>query len=244
MSGHSHAKTIKHQKNLTDQKRGQLFSKMARVISIAVKEGGADPTVNSRLQAVIEDAKSKNMPKENIDRAIQNALKTGSEENLEEVSYEAYGPGGVAIIVDGITDNTNRTLGEMKQMLNSHGGKLVGEGAVRWMFDRKGYIVIDLKTQPENFQNKENLELAVIEAGADDIRWDDDTLEVYTKTANLSEVKKKIESQGIKIESSAFDWIAKEEVTIEEKDKESCQKLFDALDENDAVQNVSSNLKM
>jgi YebC/PmpR family DNA-binding regulatory protein len=244
MSGHSHAKTIKHQKNLTDQKRGQFFSKMAMVIAVAVKEGGPNPQTNSRLQAVIEEAKSKNMPKENIERAIQNATGAGADENLEEVSYEAYGPGGIAIIVDGITDNTNRTLGEMKQILNQHGGKLVGEGSVRWMFDRKGYIIIDSKIQPDNFQNKENLEMAVIEAGADDIRWEDDTLEVYTKTANLSEVKKKIEAQGIKVESSALDWIAKEDVSIEEKEKESCQKLFDALDENDAVQNVSSNLKM
>jgi YebC/PmpR family DNA-binding regulatory protein len=243
MSGHSHAKTIKHQKNLTDQKRGQLFSKIARVISLAVKEGGANPEVNSKLQAIIEDAKSKNMPRENIDRAIQNALGGGDEESLEEVSYEAYGPGGIAVIIDGITDNTNRTLGEMKQILNQHGGKLVGEGAVRWMFERKGYIVIDPKAQQENFQNKENLEMAVIEAGADDIRWEEDILDVYTKTTNLNEVKKKMEGQGIKTDSAAFDWIAKEEVSVDEKDKESCQKLFDALDENEAVQNVASNLK-
>src|SRR3989304_4734728 len=112
MSGHSHAKTIKHQKNLTDQKRGQMFSKMARVISVAVKEGGPNPQTNSKLQA---------------------ATGGGSEENLEEVLFEAYGPGGVAIIVDGITDNTNRTLGEMKQILNQHGGKLAGSGSVKWM---------------------------------------------------------------------------------------------------------------
>jgi YebC/PmpR family DNA-binding regulatory protein len=243
MSGHSHAKTIKHQKNLTDQKRGQLFSKMARVISIAVKESGPNPETNSKLQAIIEDAKSKNMPKENIERAIQNAQGADSGENLEEVSYEAYGPGGVAVIIEGITDNTNRTLGEMKQILNQHGGKLVGEGAVRWMFDRKGYIVIDLKSQPENFQNKEGLEMAAIEAGADDLQWSEDALELYTNPASLNETKKKIETQGIKTESAGFGWIAKEEAAVDEKDRESCQKLFDALDENDAVQNVSSNLK-
>jgi YebC/PmpR family DNA-binding regulatory protein len=243
MSGHSHAKTIKHQKNLTDQKRGQLFSKMARVISIAVKEGGPNPETNSRLQAVIEDAKSKNMPKDNIERAIQNAQGAGADENFEEVSYEAYGPGGVAVIIDGITDNTNRTLGDMKQIMNQHGGKLVGEGAVRWMFERKGYIVIDPKAQAENFQNKETLEMAIIEAGADDIKWADEILEVYTKTTNLNEVKKSLEAQGIKADSAAFDWIAKEEVSVDERDREACQKLFDALDENDAVQNVASNLK-
>lgn len=244
MSGHSHAKTIKHQKNLTDQKRGQLFSKMARVISVAVKEGGPNPETNSRLQAIIEDAKGQNMPRENIDRAIQNALGGGAEEHLEEVSYEAYGPGGVAIIIEGITDNTNRTLGEIRQILNQHGGKLVGEGSVKWMFERRGYIIVDPKGQSEDFQNKESLEMSAIEAGADDIRWIEDLLEIYTKIESLGEVKKKIELQGVKIDSAALGWIAKEEISVEEREKESCRKLFDILDENDAVQNVSSNLKL
>ena len=244
MSGHSHAKTIKHQKNLTDQKRGQMFSKMARVIAVAVKEGGPTPETNSRLAAAIEEAKTINMPKENIERAIQNASGTEAGENLEEVSFEAYGPGGVALIIGGITDNTNRTLGEIKQILNQHGGKLAGSGSVKWMFARKGYIVIDPKMQGEKFQNKENLEMAAIEAGADDTRWEEDLLEIYTPAEILAETKRKIASLGVKTESSALGWIAKEEISLDEKLKESCQKLFDALDENDAVQNVSSNLKV
>lgn len=243
MSGHSHAKTIKHQKNLTDQKRGQLFSKIARAISVAVKEGGANPETNSRLQAVIEEAKGQNMPKENIDRAIQNASGGGTGESLEEISYEAYGPGGIALIIEGITDNTNRALGEIRQILNQHGGKLVGEGSVKWMFERKGYIVIDPKTQPESLQDKESLEMSAIESGADDIRWTENVLEIYTKIESIGEVKKKLEGQGLKIDSAGLGWIAKEEIPVGDKEKESCQKLFDILDENDAVQNISSNLK-
>lgn len=243
MSGHSHAKTIKHQKNLTDQKRGQMFSKMARVISVAVKEGGANPETNSKLASAIDEAKGINMPKDNIERAIQNASGAGGGENLEEVSFEAYGPGGIAIIIEGITDNTNRALGDIKQILNQHGGKLAGSGAVKWMFDRKGYIIINPKAQEENLQDKDSLEMAAIEAGAQDTRWEEDILEIYTQPESLSEVRKKIESSGLKVESSALGWIAKDEVSLEEKEKETCQKLFDALDENDAVQNVSSNLK-
>lgn len=244
MSGHSHAKTIKHQKNLTDQKRGQLFSKLARVISVAVKEGGSNPETNSRLQAVIQEAKSQNMPKDNIDRAIQNALGGGAGESLEEVCYEAYGPGGIAVIIEGITDNKNKALGEVKQILSQHGGKFVGEGAVKWMFDRKGCISIDLANQQESLQNKENLEMLAIESGAEDIRWrEENILDIYTTIENLEKTKQALEKQGLKTESASPDWVAKEEIGINEKEKETAEKLFDALDESDSVQNIYSNLK-
>ncbi len=138
MSGHSHAKTVKRVKEASDKKRGQVFSKIARLISVAVKEKGPNPETNPRLRIAIEAARSANMPKENIDRAIKKG--TGEdvlEENLEEVIFEAYGPGGAAIIIEGITDNKNRTLGEIKQILTRHGAKIVGEGGVRWLFERK-----------------------------------------------------------------------------------------------------------
>ncbi|MFH1036738.1 MAG: YebC/PmpR family DNA-binding transcriptional regulator [Patescibacteria group bacterium] len=244
MSGHSHAKTIKHQKNITDQKRGQMFSKMARVISVAVKEGGANPETNSKLRMVIETARNVNMPRENVDRAIQKAVGGDSEEILEEISFEAYGPGGSAVIIEGITDNKNRALGEIKQILNQRGGKLVGEGSVKWMFERKGSISLDLKSQPELLQNKEKLEMTVIEAGADDIRWQpDDILEVYTKIENLENVKQNLEKQGTKIDSASLEWVPKEEVFLDDAQKTANEKLFDALDESDSVQNVYSNLK-
>jgi len=243
MSGHSHARTIKHAKEITDKKRGQMFSKMARVISVAVKEGGPNPETNTKLKVAIEQAKGFNLPKENIERAIKQATGGAEGANLEEVLFEAYGPGGIAIIVEGITDNKNRTLGEIKQILTQNGGKLVGEGSVKWMFQRKGCIVVDLKLQSEDFKNKEKLELMAIEAGALDIYWHDETLDVYTNTEELDKVKKNLEEKGIKIDSVSLDWVPKEEIALNEKTKEACQKLFEALDENEAVQEIYSNLK-
>ena len=244
MSGHSHAKTIRHQKNITDQKRGQMFSKMARVISVAVKEGGPNPETNAKLRVAVEEAKKNNMPKENVERAIKQAAGGAEGTNLEEVIFEAYGPGGIAIIVEGITDNKNRALGEVKQILNQNGGKLVGGGGVKWMFERKGCIVVDSKLQIEDLKNKENLELVSIEAGALDLYWHNDVLDVYTKIEDLEKVKKNLEEKGVKIDSTSLDWVAKEEIKLDEKQKETCQKLFEALDENEAVQEIYSNLKV
>ncbi len=244
MSGHSHAKTIKHQKELTDQKRGQAFSKMARLISVAVKEGGPNPETNSKLRMAFEMAKELNMPKENVERAISRGSGTASEEKLEEVLFEAYGPGGIAIIIEGITDNKNRTLGEIKQILNQNGGKFVSEGAVKWMFERNGCLTLDLKLQVEDSQNTEKLESTAIESGAEDIYWHDDLLDVYTKPEELEKVRENLEKKGVKLESVSLDWVEKESVEADEKTKEACQKLFEALDENDAVQEIYSNLKI
>lgn len=242
MSGHSHAKTIKHQKGLADAKRSAAFSKCAKELEIAAKEGG-DPTFNSKLRMAIEKAKEANMPTENIERAIKRGTGEIEGGKLEEVSFEAYGPGNIAIIIDGITDNRNRTLGEIKQILNQNNGKLVAEGAVRWMFERKGCLIVDLKLQNEDLKNKENLELAAIEAGADDIYWHEDMLNVYTKPENLEGVRKTLEEKGIKTESVSLDWVPKENIEADETAKAACQKLFEALDENDAVQEIYSNLK-
>ena len=245
MSGHSHAKTIRHQKNITDQKRGQMFSKMARVISVAVKEGGPNPETNAKLRVAVEEAKKNNMPKENVERAIKQAAGGAEGTNLEEVIFEAYGPGGIAIIVEGITDNKNRTLGEIKQIINQNGGKLVGEGGVKWMFERKGCLTLRITNLDElRIKNKEELEMLAIEAGASDIYWHDETLDVYTNTGELDKVKKNLEEKGIKTESVSLDWVPKEEISLNAKTKESCQKLFEALDENDAVQEIYSNLKV
>ncbi len=244
MSGHSHARTVKHKKELSDKKRGQIFSKMARLISVAVREGGANPETNSKLRMAIETARSFNMPKENIERAIKRGSGETTSEKLEEVLYEAYGPGGVAILIESITDNKNRALGEVKQILSQHNGKLVGGGGIKWMFERKGCITIDYNSQNENLRNKEKLELTAIEAGAEDTYWHSDTLDVYTKIEELEKVKKNLEEKGIKIDSTSLDWIPKEEKEVDEKTKESCQKLFDDLDEAESVQDIYSNLKI
>lgn len=238
MSGHSHAKTVMATKMANAAKKGKVFSKFGRLISIAAKEGGPDSMSNSKLRMAIDQAKRVNMPKENIERAIKKGTGELAGENLEEVSFEGFGPGGISFIIEGITDNKNRTLGEIKTTLNQNNGKLAGEGAVRWMFDRKGSITI----LSEN-KNKEEIELLAIESGAEDIFWRDNALDIYTKPEDLEKVKKILEEKQIKIDSASLDWIAKEEVKLSEKEKEQAQKLFEALDENDAVNNIYSNLK-
>ena len=241
MSGHSHAKTIKHQKGIADAKRSAAFSKMAKELEIAAKEGG-DQTFNAKLRLAIERAKGVNMPTENIERAIKRGTGELEGGRLEEVSFEAYGPGNVAIIIDGITDNKNRTLGEIKQILSQNNGKLVAQGAVRWMFDRKGTIIINLKPETLNLKH-DDLELAVIEAGAEDIYWHDDALDVYTKPDELEKVRKNLEEKSIKQESASLDWVPKENIEVNEATKAACEKLFEALDESDSVQEAYSNFK-
>ena len=243
MSGHSHARTIRHQKNITDQKRGQIFSKMARVIWVAVKEGGPNTETNSKLRLAIETAHSFRMPNENIERAIKRATGEIPEKKLEEVLYEAYGPGGIAIIIEGITDNKNRSLNEIKQILNQHNGKLVQEGAIKWMFERKGCITINIKNQNPKTKNDE-LELLVIEAGAEDLYWYGEDLDVCTNIKDLEKVKKNLEEKGVKIDSTSFDLKPKEMIDLKEKEKESCLKLFEALDESESVQEIYSNIKL
>lgn len=245
MSGHSHAKTVMATKMANAAKKGKIFSKFARLITLAVKEGGGsgDLTKNSKLKTVVEQAKSMNMPKENIERAIKKGTGELAGENLEEVTFEAFGPGGIAIVITGITDNKNRTIGEIKVALNTNNGKMAGEGAVRWMFENKGVIIIDLAIQEEAVKNKESLEMLAIESGADDVKFENNILIVYIKPEDLELVKKSLEEKNIKIDSTSLSLVAKEEVTVSDKEKEQCQKLFDALDDNDAVQDVYSNLK-
>lgn len=243
MSGHSHFKSIKYKKGLADAKRGQAFSKLAREIALAARQG-EDPDFNAKLRLAIEKARDLRMPTENIERAIKRGTGEIAGEKLDEVLFESYGPGEIAIIIEGITDNKNRTLGEIKKILNENEGKLVGEGAVKWMFERKGTIIVDCKLQIDDLRNKERLELLAIEAGAEDMYWHNDFLDIYTKIGDLEKVKKDLEEKGLKIESASLDWVAKEMLELEEKDKMACQKLFEALDENDAVQEIYSNLKM
>jgi len=232
MSGHSHAKTVARTKNAEDAKKSKAFSKMSRLISVAAKNG-ADIESNPGLKMAIDQAKQVNMPKDTIERAIKKGTGELAGEALEEFVFEGLGPGGMALIVEGITDNKNRTLSEIKQILNQHNGKLAGEGSVKWMFERKGYMVIESK-------NKEKIELTAIEAGAEDIKEQEDFVEIYTKPEELDQVKKNMEEKGIQIKSSGLDWIAKEKI---QANKESAEKLFEALDNNDSVQNIYSNIK-
>ena len=244
MSGHSHWSSIKHQKGAADAKKSKVFSKMAREITVAAREGGSNLTNNPKLKLIIEKAKSFNLPKENIERAIKKGTGELKGDFLENITLEAYGPEGIAIIVEGITDNKNRALSEIKQILTKYNGKLVGEGAIKWMFERKGCITISLKSQIQNPKNKEELELLIIEAGAEDIYWHNDILDVYTKPEELEKLKRRLEEMGVKIESDSLGWTAKEQICLDEKKGNACQKLFEALDENEAVQEIYSNLKI
>ena len=243
MSGHSHWAGIKHKKQAEDQKRGKIFSKLSRMISVAAREG-ADPEMNPKLRQALEEAKAFNMPKENIERAIKRGTGELEGAKLEEVSYEAFGPGGVAIIIEGITDNKNRTFQEVKQILQKYSGKLAESGAVKWLFARKGAITINPNIQ--NSISKEDLELKAIESGAEDIYWHktEDLLDIYTKPEELDKVKKNLEAQGIKIESASLDWVPKDPIEVNDKDREELTKLFEELDENDAVQNIYSTLEI
>jgi len=244
MSGHSHAKTVMATKMANDAKKGKIYSKYGRLITIAVKDGGGsgDPTKNSKLKTMIEQAKNVNMPKENIERAIKKGTGELAGESLEEVSFEGFGPGGIALVINGITDNTNRTLGEIRTILNQNNGKLAGEGAVRWMFEKKGSIILNIKNQEPAIQ-KDELEMTAIEAGAEDTSWNEDEFNIFVKPEELEQVKKSLEEKGIKIEAAVMDFVAKETVELNEKEKEQSQRLFDALDDNDAVNDIYSNIK-
>jgi YebC/PmpR family DNA-binding regulatory protein len=244
MSGHSHAKTVRKKKEADAKKRGQIFSKITRLILVAVRDGGANPQTNPKLRLAIEMAKSYNFPSENIERAIKRATGEIGKEKLEEFSFEAYGPNGIAVIIEGITDNKNRALGEIKQVLNRFNGKLASEGSVKWMFERKGCITVNLKSQDSKLKTKEELELAAIEAGAEDLYWHDDDLDIYTEIEKLEEIKKNLEGKGIKIDSVTLDWKPKEMVDLEEKKKKECLDFFETLDELDSVQEIYSNLKI
>ncbi len=244
MSGHSHAKTILHKKTLEDQKRGKVFSKLARMISVAAREG-ANPGSNPKLRQALDEARSFNMPKDNVERAIKKGTGELEGAKLEAVTYEAYGPRGTALIIEGITDNKNRTLSEIKQILQKYGGKLAEAGSVKWMFERKGAITMNPDDQIPIIK-KDELEMKAIEAGAEDIYWHktEDLLDVFTKPAELAKVRKNLENQGLKISSATLDWVAKEQVEVSDKDKENCQKLFEDLDESEAVQDIYSNLNL
>jgi YebC/PmpR family DNA-binding regulatory protein len=243
MSKHSHWATIKRKKEISDKKRGQIFSKILRMIAVAAKEG-TDLKTNPKLRLAIEKARDFNVPKETLERAIKKGGGEIEGQAMEEFLYEAYGPGKVAILIEGITDNKNRALNEIKKILEKNQGKLVTPGSIKWMFERKGYIAINLKSQIPNFQKKEELEMLAIETGAEDLHWSDDILEIYTKPENLENVKKNLENQGIKIEDTSLDWIAKEEIKVNEEEKIAIQKLFEDLDESEEVQEIYSNLKI
>jgi YebC/PmpR family DNA-binding regulatory protein len=239
MSGHSHAHNVKGKKDAEDKRKSKIFSKFSRQIMMIVREkNDPNPDTNSSLRGIMLKAKSSGMPKDTIENAIKKASGDGDKTSLEEVTYEIFGPGGIAMLAEGITDNSNRTFGSVKLILKNYNGKMASEGSVKWLFDRKGLITINTEGK-----DKEELELTIIEAGADDMVWNEDILEVYTEPTELDKVKTAMEEAGIELSSYSLTWKAKEPVEIDEEIKEKVNKLYEALEDDDDIQNIYSNEK-
>ncbi len=232
MSGHSHWATIKRKKAATDAKKNKIFSKMARAIMVAAKEGNPDPNLNIKLLFAVNEAKAANMPKENIERAIKRGSGETGGAAFEEITYEGYGPKGTAILIETLTDNRKRTAPEMRRIFDSNGGKMGGANSVAYLFERKGIIRI-----PGNNTTEDDLMEAALEAGAENLETIEDTFEVTTSPAELNTVQKAIEEK-FPVESSEFRMIPKNPNIVDPETGQKLMKLMDALDENDDVQRV------
>jgi YebC/PmpR family DNA-binding regulatory protein len=238
VSGHSKWSSIKHKKGAADAKRGKLFSKLARAIIVAAREGGPDPAGNLALQNAIEKARSYSMPKDNIERAIARGSGTGGDsEAFEQITYEGYGPNGVAIIVDALTDNRNRTASEVRHVFSKHDGNLGTSGAVAWLFERRGVILVDADATDED-----TVMLAAAEGGADDVEQDGSSFQVTTSPEALTSVREALEQAGIAVDSAETTMAPK--TTVELEDEAAARKtlrLIDALEELDDVSEVYAN---
>ena len=236
MSGHSKWSKIKRQKGVVDAKRGQLFTKLAREISVAVRQGGADTEANFKLRLIMQKARDNNMPLENIDRAIKRASGGTDGAALSEVTYEGYGPGGSAILAQALTDNKNRTLSEVRNILGRGGGNLGESGSVTWLFESRGVIIID-----GTKENAEEVALFAIDAGAEDVKIEGTSLEVNTKPQDLEAVRKALELKKVPISSSELSMVPKTMVKLDEKSALQALRLLDKLEELDEVQHVYTN---
>lgn len=236
MSGHSKWHTIKHKKGATDAKRGKIFTKLIKEITVAARTGGGDPDANARLRKAILDSKAQNMPNDTIDRAVKRGSGELEGVNYEEITYEGYGPGGVAILIETMTDNRNRTVAELRHLLSKNGGNLGEAGSVAWMFDKKGYIVVDKEAKSED----ELFELA-IEAGADDMQDEGSVFEIYTSTDTYHAVNDAVKDAGIEAQVSELSMIPQNYIALEGADAKQMLKLYDAIDDHDDVQKVYAN---
>lgn len=236
MSGHSKWHTIKHKKGALDAKRGKLFTRLIKEITVAARMGGGKVEDNARLRKVVSEAKGANMPNDTIDKAIKRG--TGELEGVtyEEITYEGYGVGGVAVLVETMTDNRNRTVAELRHLFSKNNGNLGEAGSVAWMFDKKGYIVVEKEAKPED----ELFELA-IEAGADDLQDEGEVFEIYTAPENFDAVLEAVKAAGIEPQAAEIAMVPQNYVRLEGADAKQMLKLYDALDDHDDVQKVSAN---
>ncbi len=236
MSGHSKWATIKRKKAATDSARGKVFTKIIKEITIASRDGGGDPDANPRLRLAIQTAKGNNMPQDNITRAIKKG--TGELEGVryEEITYEAYAPGGIAVIIESVTDNKNRTVAELRHLISKKNGNLAESGSVSWMFERKGVVNVE----KENVKEDDLMEV-ILDAGADDLKTDGEYFEVIAPIESFEKVRKAIEDKSYKIESASLQYIAKDLVAVDSKNADEVIRFIEAVEENDDVQNLFTN---
>jgi len=236
LSGHSKWSTIKRKKEATDAKRGQIFTKLAKEIALAARDG-ADPEMNFKLRLVVDKAKAANMPKDNIERAIRRGAGLEKGDTLEEITYEGYGPHGVALIIQVVTDNRNRAVADIRRWFNKLGGSLGETGCVAWQFESKGYLTLE----PDGLDQNEVFELAV-EWGADDVIFGDDLIEIFTSVDDFQTVREAFEGRGIELESAEITLVPKTTISLDDKKAFQNMSLISTLEELDDVQQVYSNL--
>jgi len=239
MSGHSHWANIKHQKKKEDRRRGKLFTKLVREISMAARHGGGDPEFNIQLRLAVDRAKSANMPKENIERAIKRGTGELEGVDLEEIVYEGYAPSGIAFLVHTVTDNRNRTASELRNAFSGRGGSMAEAGAVMWQFDRKGYIAI----ASDGLDEEVVFEIAV-EAGADDVEFEDDLIQIYVEPSRFADVQRALEQAGIPSEDARLTMVPKQRMELADDKTLDVLRLIDALEDMDDVQEVHCNLEI
>lgn len=239
MSGHSKWATIKTKKAATDAKKSNVFGKLSKAITVAAR-GGSDLDTNFKLRLAIDKAKQANMPKDNIQRAIEKGAGTGDGAQIEEVIYEGYGPAGVAVLVETATDNRNRTSSDMKHIFSKNSGSLGSSNSVKWMFEHKGILRIN----ENQYKNKDEFQLALIDLGAQDVEEEKGGLTVYATFENFPKLKKALEDKGTKFEYAEIEWVAKDQVEITDENKKKLENMFDDFEENDDVANYFCNAEI
>ncbi|MDA0745963.1 MAG: YebC/PmpR family DNA-binding transcriptional regulator [bacterium] len=243
MAGHSKWANIKHRKGKNDAARGKLFTKLIREITVAAREGGGDETANPRLRTAILSAKSENMPAANIDRAVKKGTGELPGESYESAVYEGYGPGGVALFVETLTDNKNRTVSEVRHLLNKHNGSMADSGSVAWIFDQKGLVVVP-KAETDEDTFEDTLMMVALEAGAEDIVEDETTFEIYTPLQEFDQVRKALEAKNIVFERAELTRVPQNTVPVEGSVARQILKLLEMLEDQDDVQQVYANFEI
>lgn len=236
MSGHSKWATIRRKKGALDAKRGKLFTKLIKELTIAAREGGGDPSGNPRLRLAVDNAKAANMPADNIERAIKKATGELEGTTISELTYEGYGPGGIALLVEVATDNKNRTVAEVRHLFSRHSGNMGESGSVAWMFEKKGVISL-----PKQNKSEDDIMEIVLNAGAEDLHSEEEFFEIQTDLESFEPVRKALIDKNLTVDNASLQWIAKNTISIAGENAEKMMKLIEALEDCDDVQNVFSN---